>query len=102
MGRWGCPSRAVGRGLRVGAGTGGECRAGSPVGAAARPRESARLGATPASCERLQRLMISIKPTLSASILAVSASRAFGPLFGFVRGCPACATLIVGNLLSRG
>ena len=31
-----------------------------------------------------------------------SATRDFGPFFGFVRGCPAAATLIVRDLLSRG
>jgi cation diffusion facilitator CzcD-associated flavoprotein CzcO len=30
-----------------------------------------------------------------------SAVRDFGPFFGFVKGCPAAATLVVGSLLSR-
>jgi hypothetical protein len=30
-----------------------------------------------------------------------SATRDFGPFFGFVKGCPAVATLIVRDLLSR-
>ena len=29
------------------------------------------------------------------------ATRDFGPFFGFVRGCPAAATLIVAALLDR-
>jgi hypothetical protein len=29
------------------------------------------------------------------------ATRDFGPFFGFVRGCPAAATLIVSALLDR-
>ena len=35
------------------------------------------------------------------SITGFSATRDFGPFFGFVKGCPAAATLIVGDLLSR-
>ncbi len=35
------------------------------------------------------------------SITGFSATRDFGPFFGFVKGCPAAATLIVRDLLSR-
>ena len=35
-------------------------------------------------------------------VTGFSATRDFGPFFGFVRGCPAAATLIVRDLLSRG
>ena len=34
-------------------------------------------------------------------ITGFSATRDFGPFFGFVKGSPASATLIVGDLLSR-
>lgn len=34
-------------------------------------------------------------------ITGFSATRDFGPFFGFVKGCPASATLIVGDMLSR-
>ena len=35
-------------------------------------------------------------------VTGFSATRDFGPFFGFVRGCPAAATLIVRDLVSRG
>jgi hypothetical protein len=34
-------------------------------------------------------------------ITGFSATHDFGPFFGFVKGCPAAATLIVRDLLSR-
>jgi FAD-dependent urate hydroxylase len=34
-------------------------------------------------------------------ITGFSAVRDFGPCFGFIKGCPAAATLVVRNLLSR-
>jgi FAD-dependent urate hydroxylase len=34
-------------------------------------------------------------------ITGFSAVRDFGPFFGFVKGCPAAATLVVRDLLSR-
>jgi cation diffusion facilitator CzcD-associated flavoprotein CzcO len=35
-------------------------------------------------------------------VTGFSATRDFGPFFGFVRGCPAAASLVVRDLLSRG
>ena len=34
-------------------------------------------------------------------VTGFSASRDFGPFFGFVKGAPAAATLVVRDLLSR-